>query len=371
MLLADMGADVIRVDRRAGSEDRYLGPVTEDGEGAHFLSLNRNKRSIALETGKPGSRDIIQRLARSADVVVANLPIAILCKLGLEYSALAKENPGVVLARISTYGPDGPYAHLTGFDAIAQAMSGAMAVTGFSESPVRSIVPFEDFGTALHTAFGIMVALYNRTMTGRGQMVDASLLATGITFMQPLLAERGVVRVDRPRIGNAGFYSAPTDAYRARDGWLVLQAIGNDMFERWAKLVGREDLLANPDFADDTLRQQNRAVITEAMNRWLESKTVSEAVACLAEARLPAAKVLDLDEAVSDPHVVETGLLRQMACAGAVKPIRIANTPVRLSETPGSVRQRAPRVGEHTEEVLRELGYSPTEIDNFKENQVV
>jgi crotonobetainyl-CoA:carnitine CoA-transferase CaiB-like acyl-CoA transferase len=371
MLLADMGADVIRVDRRQGSEDRYIGPVTDEGEGAHFLSLNRNKRSITLEASKPESREIIRRLVGSADVVVANLPIGVLRKLGLDFDSISALNPRTILARISTFGPDGPYSSLPGFDAIAQAMSGAMAVTGFPGAPVRSIVPFEDFGTALHTAFGVMVALYHRMTTGRGQVVDGSLIATGVTFMQPLLAERGVVQRERPQIGNAGFYSAPTDVYRAKDGWLILQAIGGEMFERWAKLVGREDLIGNPNFANDTLRQENRDVINEAMNAWLKSKTVGEATSALNAARLPSGRVFDLDEAVNDPHVVATGLLQPIECAGASTPIRIANTPVRLSETPGSIRSRAPRTGEHTFEILTELGFSQPEIDDMQAAQVV
>jgi len=159
MLLADMGADVIRVDRRQGSEDRYLAPVTKSGEGTYFLSLNRNKRSLTLDTAKPESAEVIRRLASRADVVVANLPIDVLQKMGLDYDALRAIKPDIILARISTFGPDGPYAQRPGFDTVAQAMSGAMSLTGFPGAPVRDAVPFEDYGTALHAAFGVMVAL--------------------------------------------------------------------------------------------------------------------------------------------------------------------------------------------------------------------
>src|SRR5260370_1408825 len=192
MLLADMGADVIRVDRRQGSEDRYTAPVTKDGEGAGFLSLNRNKRSLTLDTSKPASAEIIRRLAQSADIVVANLPVRVMQKMGLDYESLRAIKPNIILARISTFGPDGPYANRLGLPTIAQAMSGAMSLTGFPGAPIRSVVSFEDYGTALHTAFGIMVALYHRARTGQGQIVDGSLLATGLTFIQPLLAERAV-----------------------------------------------------------------------------------------------------------------------------------------------------------------------------------
>src|SRR5205823_26236 len=147
MLLADMGADVIRVDRREGSEDRYLAPITEDGEGSGFLSLNRNKRSLTLDPAKRESAEIIQRLARRADIVLANLPIDVLRKMRLDYDSLRSIKPDIILARISAFGPDGPYANRVGFDMVAQAMSGAMALTGFPGTPMRALIPFEDYGT--------------------------------------------------------------------------------------------------------------------------------------------------------------------------------------------------------------------------------
>src|SRR5215471_5943505 len=269
MLLADLGADVIRVDRRQGSEDRYLAPVTKSGDGAYFVTLNRNKRSLTLDTAKPESAEIIRRLVAHGDVVVANLPIDVLRKMGLDYEFLRAIKPDIILARISTFGPDGPYAQRPGFDTVAQAMSGAMSLTGFPGVPVRDVVPFEDYGTALHAAFGVMVALYHRARTGEGQLVDASLLATGIVFMQALLAEQSVLGVERRQQGNAGFHAAPADTYRTRDGWIVVSVIGPEMFARWARLVGCEDMLADPRFADDISRANNRDAIANAMSTWL------------------------------------------------------------------------------------------------------
>src|SRR5215475_793035 len=291
MLLADMGADVIRVDRRQGSEDRYLAPVTEGGEGTHFLSLNRNKRSLTLDTGKPESAQIIARLVAHSDVVVANLPIDVLKKMGLDYDALRAIKPDIILARISTFGPDGPYAGRVGFDTVAQAMSGAMSLSGFPGAPVRDIVPFEDYGTALHTAFGVMVALYHRAQTGQGQLVDTSLLATGVTFMQGLLAEQHVLGIKREQAGNTGFYAAPADAYKTKDGWIVVSVVGNEMFARWARLVGHEEFLADPRFAGDQQRADNREAITETMNTWLVTRTTEQAIAELEKERIPAGPV--------------------------------------------------------------------------------
>jgi crotonobetainyl-CoA:carnitine CoA-transferase CaiB-like acyl-CoA transferase len=371
MLLADMGADVIRVDRRQGSEDRYLAPVAKSGEGTHYLSLNRNKRSLTLDTSKNESAEIIRRLAARSDVVVANLPVDVLEKLGLDYDTLRGLKPDIILARISTFGPDGPYARRLGFDTVAQAMSGAMSLTGFPGAPVRDVVPFEDYGTALHAAFGVMVALYHRARTGEGQLVDASLLATGITFMHALLAERSLLYVERQQTGNASFHAAPADTYRTCDGWIVVSAIGPEMFARWARLVGREDLLGDPRLGDDLSRANHRDAITSAMNAWLATRTTAQAVADLEAARIPAGPVLDAGQVLEDPQVKARELLKYVDYPGVPKPVPLADTAVRLSATPGGIRHRAPMLGEHTDEVLGELGYAEKEIKTLRAAQVV
>jgi crotonobetainyl-CoA:carnitine CoA-transferase CaiB-like acyl-CoA transferase len=375
MLLADMGADVIRVDRRQGSEDRYTGPVTAPknggGEGGGFLSLNRNKRSITLDTSKPQSREIIQRLAKTADVVVANLPIGVMKKMGLDYDSLRAIKPDIILARISAFGPDGPYANRVGFDSVAQGMSGAMQLSGFPGAPVRSVVPFCDYGTALHTAFGVAMALLHRDKTGEGQIVDGALLATGVTFMQALLAERSVIGIERESRGNAAFYSAPADTYQTKDGWIVVQTIGGDMFARWAKMVGREELVGDGRFADDLARADNRATITEATAAWMAARTTAEAIAELEAARVPAGPVYDLDDVLDDPQVKARELLQYVEYPDAPRPVPLANTAVRLSATPGGIRHRAPMLGEHTDEVLGEIGYSAEEIAGLRAAEAV
>src|SRR6476659_7639683 len=371
MLLADMGADVIRVDRRHGSEDRYSAAITESCEGGGFLSLNRNKRNLTLDTSKPESAEIIRRLVKGADVVVANLPNNVLKSMRLDYDSLKATKPDIILARISTFGPDGTYANRVGFDTVAQAMSGAMSLTGFPGAPVRDIVPFEDYGTALHTAFGVMVALYHRAQTGEGQIVDGSLLATGITYVQGLLAERSVLSIERRQMGNTSFYTAPADAYKTKDGWIVVSAVGNDMFARWARFVGHEDFVGDPRFASDQLRADNRDVITQAMNTWLATRTTAQAIEELEKARIPAGPVLALDQVLDDPQVKARGLLEYVEHPGAPKPVPLANTAVQLSATPPGIRRRTATLGEHTDEVLRELDYRDAEIASLWGKEVV
>ena len=371
MLLADFGAEVIRVERREGGEDRYVAPITEQGEGPMFIGLNRNKKSVTLDPAHPDSREIKRRLIAGADVVVANLPPDVLRKLELDYDSLTAIKPDIILTQISAFGAEGPYANRVGFDPVAQAMSGAMSVTGSPGIPIRSMVPFEDFGTALHAAFGTMAALYEKQKTGRGQIVEASLLATGVTFMQALLAERHVAGIERKQQGNTAFHVAPSDTYQTKDGWIIIQVMGNPMFKRWAKLVGRADLIDDPRCADDITRANNHQLITEAMNDWSSQRTTEEAMRQLEEARVPCGKVYELSEVLDDPQVKARELIKFVEYPGSAKPAPIPNTPVRLSATPGEVRHRAPVRGEHTDEVLREFGFSDVEITVFRSSGVI
>jgi crotonobetainyl-CoA:carnitine CoA-transferase CaiB-like acyl-CoA transferase len=371
MLLADFGADVIRIERREGGEDRALAPITDDGEGAMYICLNRNKRSLTLDPAHPQSAEIKRRLVAGADVVLANLPVNVLKKLGLDYEALTAIKPDIILTRISTFGPDGPYANRVGFDSVIQAMSGAMSLTGFPGPPVRSAVAFEDFGTALHAAFGTMVALFERRNTGRGQIVDASLLASGVAFMMTVLAERYALDLVRRQQGNAGFYSSPADAYQTKDGWIFVQVIGGPMFKRWATLVERTDLIDDPRCADDISRADHYALIGDAMNAWAGRRSTADAIAALEQARIPCGKIYELAEVFDDPQVQARQLFQWIPYPGAKKKFPIPNTPVRLSATPGEVKTPAPSLGQHNEEILHELNFSDDEITNFRRDSVI
>ncbi len=371
MMLADFGADVIRVERRDGGEDRRVGPLTASGEGGLFLNLNRNKRGITLDPGHPNASAIIDRLVRSADIVVVNLPRDVMKRLGLDYDSLRAIKDDMILVMASTFGPDGPYRDRVGFDGVAQAMSGAMGLSGFPEAPVRSVVPWADFGTALHAAFGAMAALVHRAQTGRGQVVDVSLFATSVMFMASLLMERSVTGIRRQRQGNAAYYTAPSDAYPTRDGWIIVPTIGDPMFRRWARLVGREDLVDDPRCKDDITRANNYALVNEVMTAWCATRTRDQALAELERARVPCGPVYELEEVLSDAQVLARGFFHPTAFPGSDQFIPLVSPAVRLSESPGGVRRRAPTLGEHTGEVLGELGFTVSEIAAFRDQGVV
>jgi len=371
MMLADFGADVIRVERREGGEDRRVGPVTAGGEGGLFLNLNRNKRGITLEPAHPLAGQIIDRLVGRADVVIANLPLDVMRKLKLDYDSLRATKEDIILVMASAFGPDGPYCHRVGFDGVVQAMSGAMSLTGPSEIPTRSIVPWVDYGTALHAAFGAMAALYHREQTGQGQLIDVSLLATGAMFMTPLLVERSVTGIRRQRQGNTSYYTAPSDTYRTRDGWIIVPTIGDPMFRRWARLVGHEELIDDPRCKDDITRGNHFDLVNDVMKAWCADRTSDQAIRELEGARIPCGPVYELDEFLSDAQVRARRLFEQTQFPGAPRAVPLANPAVRLSRLAADVRRRAPTLGEHTEEVLTELGFTADQIATYRGEGVV
>jgi crotonobetainyl-CoA:carnitine CoA-transferase CaiB-like acyl-CoA transferase len=371
MMLADFGADVIRIERRDGGEDRRIGPVTDSGDGGLFLNLNRNKRGMTLDPAQAGARPVLERLIARSDIVIANLPIDVLIKLRLDYDSLRAIKGDVILVMASAFGAEGPYRERVGFDGVLQAMSGAMSLTGAPDEPMRAIVPWADYGTALHAAFGALAALQHRATTGRGQLVDVSLLATSMVFMNPYLLEHAASGICRTRQGNTAFYTAPSDAYKTSDGWILVPTIGDFMFRRWAKLVGREDLLSDPRLQDDISRANNVQIINEVMASWCAQRTRDEAIQALERARIPCGPVYAIEEVPVDRHVVASNLTVPTPMPGGGAPLPLSRPAVRLSETPGAIRRPPPELGEHTDEILAELGFSESEIAELRRQAVI
>ena len=371
-LLADMGADVIRVEKRDGGEDRWVQSVTETGEGATFLQCNRNKRSLTLDTTTDEGRAITRRLVANADIVVANMPAAGMRASGLDYESLRAVKPDIILASATAYGEGGPYSDRIGFDGAGQVMSGATYRQGLPDQPIRTVVPYADFGTALTLTIGVMMALYHRDRTGVGQHVEGALLPTALMLSNAFLIERDLLSTDKPRMANQGTSVAPCDLYRTRDGgWVLLQVAGQPMFRRWCRLVGRPELFDDPRFADDDLRWQHGDELNDIMSRWCADKTKAEVLELLESAKLPAAPMHSTQEVLDDAHIKEMGYLQRVAFPGAAHDVPIIETPFRLSATPGEIRRRAPLLGENSDEILREAGYSAAEIDGLRERRVI
>jgi crotonobetainyl-CoA:carnitine CoA-transferase CaiB-like acyl-CoA transferase len=370
-ILADMGADVIRVEKREGGEDRWVQAVTEGGEGGTFLQCNRNKRSLTLDSTTPEGAEITRRLVAGADVVVANMPAAAMRASGLDYESLRAVKPDVILASATAYGEGGPYSDLVGFDGTGQVLSGAVYRQGLPDQPIRTVVPYADFGTAMTMALGVMMALYHRAQSGEGQLVEAALLPTALMMSNAFLIERDLLGIEKPRAGNRGTSVAPCDLFTVRDGWVLLQVAGQPMFKRWCRVVGREDLFDDPRFADDDLRWEHGDVLNDITQAWCRDKTRAEAMALLAAAKLPAAPLQSPQDVLEDPHVAAMGYLHRVPFPGASKPVPIVETPFRLSATPGSIRRRAPLLGEHTDEVLGEIGLDGDAIAGLRSRGIV
>jgi crotonobetainyl-CoA:carnitine CoA-transferase CaiB-like acyl-CoA transferase len=370
-LLADLGADVIRVERIGGGEDRWVAPVGTDGVGAMYIAMNRNKRGMTLDPASTEGREIVKKLVATADVVVANLPPEVLRSLGLDLDSLRRAKPDIILTTVTAFGAGGPWSHKHGFDGIGQLMSGAAYLTGTPEQPMRAAVPWVDFGTASLAALGTLAALMSRAQTGRGQKVEGALLRTAVAFNNPALLEQQVIQVNRVATLNRGQTSAPSDVYRTRDGWIIAYAIGDPMFRRWAKLMGDGHWLTDPRFKDDQARGDNGEIVSKRMSEWCAQRTTAEALEELEAAKIPAGPLYSPQRALEDPHIRVAGLLCDTEFPGLPRPAPLAPTPVDLSDTPGTFRRRAPLLGEHTEAILAELGYAPEAIGGLRTRNVI
>ena len=370
-LLADLGADVIRIERIGGGEDRWVAPVGPDGVGAMFLVMNRNKRAMTLDPSSPDGRAIVRKLVATADVVVANLPPEVLRSLSLDLDSLRQIKPDVILTTVTAFGAGGPWSHKHGFDGIGQVMAGGAYLTGTPEQPMRASVAWVDFGTASVSAFGTLAALMARQKTGRGQKVEAALLRTAVAFNNPTLVEQQIVQPNRIATLNRGQTSAPSDLFRTRDGWIIAYAIGGPMFARWAKLMGEDHWLTDPRFKDDLARGDNGEIISKRMSEWTAERTTEQALAELEKAKVPAGPLYTPQQALEDAHIRAAGLLADSDYPGLPRQVPLAPTPVDLSETPGRFRHRAPMLGEHTDAILKELGYGEGDIKDFRARGVI
>ena len=377
-MLGFLGAEVIRIEKCAGGEDRFVYPLFyeedgSEGSGSMFNQVGVNKKSVTLNPASEEGREIVKRLVATADVVVANLPAPAMKFLGLDYESLCAIKPDIIQTSISTFGPDGPYAERPGFDGIGQVMSGAAWFSGTEDGgPVKGNAPYIDFGTAISSAFGTLAAIMHHRATGEGQEVGGALLRTGLTFANSLLMEQAVTQINRVPSGNRGQTSAPCDIFATSDGHVLTHIIGAGLYKRWATMIGEEEQWINDDrFQSDQSRGDHRDIICQRMADWCATRTTAEVIDLCAQFSVPAGPVLTPQQALDDPQVAAMGDLHSIDIPGAAQPAPIMGPPFKLSKTPGTIRHRAPLLGEHTDEVLSSIGISATELDALRKQQVI
>tara|TARA_Y100000590_G_scaffold122407_7_gene140129 strand:+ start:5626 stop:6819 length:1194 start_codon:yes stop_codon:yes gene_type:complete len=370
-LLSDYGAEVIRIERVKGSEDRFTTPVSDKEDGSMFLQMNRNKLGFTLNPMKPEGKEIIAKLTKTADVVIANLPETTLKAMGLDFQSLSQINPKIILTSNTAFGTTGPYADRVGFDGVAQAMSGSMDMTGSPDLPTKNYAPYVDFCSASLAAFGTCMALMEREKTGKGQRVQTSLLATALTMTNGLIIEQELLNVNRKATYNRAQTAAPSDTFKTKDGWILIATVGQPLFERWVDLINENQWLEDERFKDDLSRGNHSEIISQRMAEWCLERTTKEAIKELDKARIPVGEVLKANEVVNEPHIKARNLFQKVSYPSIKNPVPIVSTPLELSENPGEIMTRAPLLGEHTDQILEELGYSKKEISNLREKRIV
>jgi crotonobetainyl-CoA:carnitine CoA-transferase CaiB-like acyl-CoA transferase len=370
-ILGDLGAEVIRIERRDGGEDRWILPLSVTGDGAVFLQCNRNKVSLTLDPKTADGEEIKRKLVATADIVIVNLPEATLNELGLDYETLRAIKSDIIFVNGTAYGLGGPYSERVGYDGIGQVMAGAVYRSGTPEAPMRAAVPYVDFGTALSLTVGTFAALMHRDKTGQGQKVESALLATALMMSNAMLMEQAVIKPNRVAIGNRGYAAAPSDLFRVKDGWVLVQIVGQPQFKRWCRLLGEEHWLSDPRFANDDQRGANRDILNDRMAAWCAERTKAEVLELLKKSRIPASPLYSPQDALDDPHIQAMAYYKPIDYPGLPRPAPIMETPFRLSKTPGTIRNRAPMIGEHTEQILRSLGYDEAGIAELRRKEVV
>ena len=368
--LADWGANVIKIEAPVdpAGGDSMGGPR----HGSDFQNLHRNKRALSLNLKDPEGLAIFKNLAAEADVIVENYRPDVKTRLGIDYETLSQDNPGLVYASISGFGQDGPYAKRPGFDQIAQGMGGLMSITGApGEGPMRVGIPIADLTAGLFAAQGIFIALLEREDSGKGQWIHTSLLQAQI-FMLDFQASRWTMSGEvAGQAGNNHPTSIPTGAFKTSDGFINLAVSGGEIWQRCAKVLGREDLIDNPDYKTGGDRSRNRDTLNAIIQEILEQKSSGEWVDAFNAAGVPCGPIYAINEVFEDPQVRHLGMARDVASPTLGRDIALINQPIMMSRTPTAMASHPPDPGEQSDEILGELGLSAAEIDDLRGRRVI
>jgi formyl-CoA transferase len=362
--LADWGANVIKIEQPADPDGGE--PIGGPRDNPDFQNLHRNKRGITLNLKEAAGRAAFFRLVEQADVVIENYRPDVKDRLGIDYATLSKINPRLVYASISGFGQDGPYRERPGFDQIAQGIGGLMSITGEpGHGPMRVGIPVADLTAGLFCALGIMVALLERAQSGKGQWVQTSLLQAQI-FMLDFQAARWLIAKDvAGQAGNNHPTSIPTGVFKTADGHINIATTGHQMWERLCNTIGATELMEHPDYKTSAARSKNRNALSVEIDRRTVTRTSAEWVEAMNTAGVPCGPINSIDQAFADPQVRHLGIAQDVAMPGGGK-TTLVGQPIDMSRTPSRLAAPTPELGEHTDEVLKEFGFSAQEIDGLR-----
>jgi len=372
MQLADLGAEVIKIERPGiGDNSRYFGPF-KNKESAYFISINRNKKSITLNLKKEKGKKIFKDLVKVSDVVTENYRPNTMQKLGLGYETLKAINPQIIYASICGFGHKTVYPGRPGYDVIAQATGGIMAITGQADGPPTRVgSSIGDIFSGSFATIGILAALRVKEKTGLGQQVDIAMMDAVVSVLENAVVRYTVTGEIPQRTGSAHPSIAPFDVFEAQDGWFVI-GVGNDMlWERFCKAINKTDLLKDPRFSTNLQRSENYQALKPIITHWSKIKTVQEVLDILLQAGVPVGEVNTIDKIVEDPNVKLREMIVEVEHPQAGK-VKITDSPIKLSLTPGKVEKASPLLGQHTEEILKKLlGFSKEKINSSKKEGIV
>jgi len=375
MLLADLGAEVIRVEPPFGAEDRRMGLIAPNGDSYTYMSCARNKKAISLHLAKGAeANELMQQLVKRADVVVQSYSPKTAETLGVTYEKLTKIKPDIILVNVSLFNKGDPGSERPGFDMSAKAMSGTMWASGSQhDPPVREQVSYIDFGTGMLGAVGVVAALYARKSTGRGQEINLSLMQTALTYTATYIAEWDVNKVTRERVGNRSQWTGPSDVYQTKDGrWIFLAVITNPIWKRFCRFIGREDLIDDPELHNDLARWNHRQRLDPVVTEWVATKTLEEVIEACEKIPVPYGVCLKPTEVAQELDVFGRGMMVRASSADESVKVPVIGSLIKMSDTPMHIEPTFPMIGQHNEEIYCGLlGYDREYIEKLAEKGIV